>query len=340
MKLAKSLIFFLFGILISILFLELYFKVTEIKLPFKTIDVNVGKSYQSNVLIHENKENLYLGETNQFGFVGNYSLQKPKNTFRIAFFGDSFTEGFQVFEKHQFVNIAEKQLNKNSKLNVEILNFSISNAVLPDIYIRKKRLAEKFDIDLFVYFFDNYDLILPSQSPLNSVKLDFSTNYLAIKKVTSKSIVFYYKLETVIDNSSCFNLLLDTYFLYHRKELNSILFDKFYFKEDIKYDYSYYDRIFKNLPESTRRIITTLNKENSVFIFREDINKDLKKSLQKLPNFQTPIIETKPVLDSLIQKGVRPYYWDNTQTEGHFNYKANESIGKFISKKLKPYIKK
>ncbi len=340
MKSVKNIIFFLFGILISILFFELYFKVTEIKLPFKTIDENVGKSYQSNVLIHENKENLYLGETNQYGFIGNYSLKKPENTFRIAFFGDSFVEGFQVFEKHQFVNIAEQHLNKNSNVNVEVLNFSISNAVLPDIYIRKKRLAEKFDIDLFVYFFDSYDLILPSQSPLNSVELDFSTSSLGIKKVNNKSIASYYKLEPIIDNSSCFNLLLDTYFLYSRKELNPILFDKFYIKEDIKYDYSYYDIIFKNLPEATTRIITDLNKENSVFIFREDINKDLKTSLQKLPNFHTPIFETKPVLDSLIQKGIRPYYWDNTKTEGHFNYEANESIGKFVSKKLKPYINK
>lgn len=340
MKSVKNIIFFLVGIFISIVFFEFYFKVTEIKLPFKTIDVNVGKSYQSNVLIHENKENLYLGETNQYGFVGNYSLKKPKNTFRIAFFGDSFTEGFQVFEKHQFVNIAEMKLNKNSNVNVEIINFSISNAVLPDVYIRKKRLAEKFDIDLFVYFFDSYDLILPSQSPLNSVELDFSRNPLSIKNVTSKSIASYYKLQPVVDNSSCFNLLLDTYFLYSRNELNPILFDKFYFKEEIIYDYSYYDRIFKNLPESTTRIISAFNKENSVFIFREDVNKYLKTSLQKLPNFQIPIIETKPVLDSLIKKGVRPYFWDNTQIEGHFNYKANESIGKYISKKLKPYIKK
>lgn len=340
MKLFKNIIFFLFGIFISILFFELYFKVAEIKLPFKTIDVNVGKSYQSNALIHENKENLYLGETNPYGFVGNYTLKKPENTFRIAVFGDSFVEGFQVFEKHKFVNIAEKHLNKNSKINVEVLNFSISNAVLPDIYIRKKRLAEKFDIDLFVYFLDSYDLILPSQSPLNSVELDFSTNPLTIKNVNSKSIASYYKLEPIIDNSSCFNLLLDTYFLYNRNELNQILFDKFYFKEDIKYDYSYYDSIFKNLPESTTKIITDLNMENSVFIFREDIHKDLKTSLQKLPNFQIPIIETKPVLDSLIKNGVRPYFWENSHTEGHFNYKANESIGKFISKKLKPYVKK
>lgn len=340
MKLFKNIIFFLFGIFISILFFELYFKVTEIKLPFKTIDVNVGKSYQSNVLIHENKENLYLGETNQYGFVGNYTLKKPDNTFRIAFFGDSFVEGFQVFEKHKFVNISEKYLNKNSKVNVEILNFSISNAVLPDIYIRKKRLAEKFDIDLFVYFLDSYDLILPSQSPLNSVELDFSTNFLKIKNVKSKSIASYYKLEPIIDNSSCFNLLLDTYFLYNRNELNEILLDKFYFKENIKHDYSYYDSIFKNLPNATTRIITDLNREKAVFIFREDINKDLKSSLQKLPNFKIPIIETKPVLDSLSRKGVRPYFWENSQTEGHFNYKANESIGKFIAKKLKPFIKK
>ena len=45
-----------------------------------------------------------------------YPYQKPANTIRIAFIGDSFTEGQQVAVEDDFVSIVERRLGTCERL--------------------------------------------------------------------------------------------------------------------------------------------------------------------------------------------------------------------------------
>lgn len=318
-----------------VLVLEVFLKCSEIKLPYKTLDPKIGKTYQSNVPINELKEGFYMGKTNSYGFIGNST--KKENTFRIALLGDSFTEGFQVFEPYHFSRILEKTINKTSKLKVEVLNFGISNVVLPEMYIRKKRLAEKFDIDLFVYVFDSYDFIFQPEGILNSVVLMEQNNTLAIKPNPSKSYHLYQKIQPLIDNSSYLNFAFDAYLLVRRGQAFPILFDKFYTGNPIDYFEGIPSKPFDHLSGQYLKLIAEMAKEKTVFVFRENADQTLK---SKLTSYHIPIIETEEALNKLRKKGIDPYYWKSTQTIGHFNFEANQAFGNYLSDKILPFIKK
>lgn len=326
---------FIVGFFLIAVCIEVFLKFSEIKLPFKTLDPEIGKTYQSNTLINETKEGFYMGKTNEYGFIGN--INKKENTFRIALFGDSFTEGFQVFEPYKFSRVLEKSINKNLNVEVEILNFGISNVVLPEIYIRKKRLAEKFDIDLFVYVFDSYDFVFQPEGILNSVELIEKDNELSIIPNTSKAYQLYQKAKPIIDNSSYLNFAFDGYLLVRRGQAFPKLFDKFYSGNTVNYFIGIPDNPFENLTPKYLKILSEMAKDNTIFIFRENADTKLKSTIT---TYNIPIIETEEVLNNLRQKGINPYYWESTQTIGHFNYEANQAFGNYLSDKLAPFIKK
>ncbi len=324
---------FIVGFFLIALCIELFLKFSEIKLPYKTLDPKIGKTYQPNVPINELKEGFYMGETNEYGFIGN--IHKKENTFRIALFGDSFTEGFQVFESYKFSRVLEQSINKKSKIKVEVLNFGISNVVLPEIYIRKKRLAEKFDIDLFVYVFDSYDFIFQPEGILNSVELVEKNNALEIVSNTSKPYKLYKKIQPIIDHSSYLNFAFDGYLLIRRGQALPKLFDKFYTENTIDYFKDIPDDPFDNISEKYLNIISEMAKDKTIFVFRESADEKLK---SKIKTYHIPIIETEEVLNDLRQKGIDPYYWESTQTIGHFNHEANKVFGTYLSDKLAPFI--
>ncbi|WP_136667220.1 SGNH/GDSL hydrolase family protein [Flavobacterium sp. H122] len=309
--------------------MEFFLKGTEIKLPFKTFDKEIGKTYLPNSPINEIKEGLYINQTNQYGFIGNVSLKKKPNTIRIAVFGDSFVEAFQLDPKFNFCSILERNLNKAvDNKTIEVINFGLSNSVLPDVYIRKKLLAEKFDIDYCIYFFDSYDLILDSQSTLDPVKIINSNNKLQIVKNQSKAYELYYKAQTLIDNTSLINMIMEAYILHARGESRKIILDKFYQPETTAFDYSYYDYYFKNLTDLQIKMLKELLNDKSLFILNEKAEPALENTLKKY-NFK--FYETYPVLENLRQKGVNPYFWENSNMEGHFNYHAHEAIGNYLT---------
>ena len=331
----KIIIQFLVGCCFAFVVLEYFLKISEIKLPYKTFDVQVGKTYLPHALINENREAFYINKTNEFGFIGNVSLQKKPNTIRIAIFGDSFAEAIQLDSKYNFCTILENNLNKklSGSRRFEVINFGLSNSVLPDVYVRKKRLADKFAIDYYLYFFDSYDLILDTQSILNPILID---DQLKIKPNTSKTVQFYSKIQPLIDNSSFTNMFLEAYILHTRGESKKIILDKFYQPDTTTIDYSYYDYYFKNFPEKNKKILDTLLSEKSLLIFNEKAENELKKTLTKN---KIRYYETEKALEKLRKRGINPYYWGNSKMEGHFNYEAHQAVGDFLTEILGKELK-
>lgn len=83
-----------------------------------------------------------------------YSFEKPKNTFRIAVIGDSFTFGDGVADEAVYHALAEQRLNENSdSLQFELLNFGVAGYDLLNYYGVIESKAMAYDPDLILIGF-------------------------------------------------------------------------------------------------------------------------------------------------------------------------------------------
>lgn len=85
-----------------------------------------------------------------------HSYHKPKDTIRIAFVGDSFTEAEQVALEDDFVSVVERRLGSSAQLRgmkVEALNFGCDSYGTAQELITLRRDVWKFSPDIVVLIF-------------------------------------------------------------------------------------------------------------------------------------------------------------------------------------------
>jgi hypothetical protein len=85
-----------------------------------------------------------------------HSYRKPKDTIRIAFIGDSFTEAEQVALEDDFVSVVERRLGTCPRLrgkNVEALNFGCDSYGTVQEFITLQRYVCKYSPDIIVLLF-------------------------------------------------------------------------------------------------------------------------------------------------------------------------------------------
>ncbi|MFZ4443444.1 MAG: SGNH/GDSL hydrolase family protein [Planktothrix agardhii] len=92
-----------------------------------------------------------------------YAIAKPKNTFRIAILGDSFTLASQVPAEKNYTSVLEKTLGNCSKFkgkNIEVLNFGVDGYGTAQELITLREKLGKYHPDLvIVSFFVGNDVI-------------------------------------------------------------------------------------------------------------------------------------------------------------------------------------
>ena len=102
-------------------------------------------------------------KANAYGFLDReHDEQKPDGTYRIGFFGDSFTEALQVKLEDTFVRLIEEQGNElganwNSRY-IETFLIAISGFSALQSYLNTRKYLNKFDLDMVVYVFSENDL--------------------------------------------------------------------------------------------------------------------------------------------------------------------------------------
>jgi len=122
-----------------------------------------------------------------------YAFEKPKNTFRVAVIGDSFTFGDGVGDEEIYHALAEKHLNeKSDSLHVEFINFGVAGYDLLNYYgvIKAKAMAYNPDLILIGFCGNNDDdLVDPAQwnQPFSGYKHQeyswFIRNFLLVRSV-------------------------------------------------------------------------------------------------------------------------------------------------------------
>jgi len=339
MKKVNLILQFTFGFILTLSILELYLRFAEIEsLSAHTYDLTLGtKVVPDRKLIFFN-EGFYMGNTNKYGYFGpNYPPQRSNNSFRIALLGDSYVEGFQLFDRNHFRSLIEKKLDKVLDKDVEVMNFGMSGFSLEDEYCYYTNFVHKFDPDVLLFFLSLSDLNTNRKSSdkpycyLENDSLKISYNFR-----NSDSFLFKEKTSFLRGKVTIFKTLNNCMELVKEGMLLPILFDKLYWgnkrenKEDadIKVNNS-------SLSKETIAIINALPKEKTYFVLKENLPDNIINSLLQLG---VKIINPNPSLETLKKNGIDPKFWKATNKNGHWNAAAHAVVSDVIVNELKIYL--
>jgi len=340
-KVFKNVFVFIAGALVGCVFLELYYQVAEIMLPYHELNPKTGKVMIPSKRITFFEEGFYLGESNKYGYLGHpYPPEKEKGKIRIALLGDSYTEGFFLFEQHHFSQILEKELNQGlSTPKYEVLNFGVGNYIYNDIIILYKNFAEKFNSDILIFSLSVRTLEFEEGFvPSPVLKITNDSLWIDYSFTKSNTFKYYNNLHILFENSCLLKSVNNAYKLSKRKDvMGKIILGKIYtaFQHPTKEEnaddngdqkYVVNERFIKSLE--------WLKGKKVYFMFRGTTPPELQTVLKEnniTYRSAIPILEEK-----LGSKGINYKYFDVTSSEGHWNHAAQ----KVVADELYDMIKK
>jgi len=223
-------ILFLVSLLLSLALLDVFIDITGISdKSYNDVYDDIGRGRRAGVEFTIFGEGFSIGSFNQYRYLGpGYGQEKPVNTIRIALLGDSFVEGFQVFDRSHFRRILEEELEDKGLNNIQILNFGRSGFDIGDMYAYNERFVKTFNPDISLFFISGGDLKPLFNDPLRlkvyhindslQIKEDFPPNY----------IIAFNRLKWLIQNSTIFNMLNNGRKLAMEEGMLKILLDKLY----------------------------------------------------------------------------------------------------------------
>jgi len=141
----------------SELFLRLL-PIAGVKFNLSKFDGITGyRHYPHSLSIYRNSRGDHVKrKNNQLGYLDKeHERMKKGGSFRVGFFGDSYTEAKQVPLENTFFTLIEDGLEE---YNVECLAFGISGFSMLQSYLNCRRWSNLFDLDLVVYVFVDNDL--------------------------------------------------------------------------------------------------------------------------------------------------------------------------------------
>lgn len=214
-----SLIFFIEFSIIAFLALKIYKKTTSVLGAAPVIPLNNGSFSQ---ILTSDLSNFYELNPNQNGGIGanpkwlsntpiysinsagfnnesEFATDKPKNTYRIAAHGDSYTFGLYVDTHNSYPSQLENYLNADFECknynNFEVINFGVPGYDIRYALERYKNRAPAYNIDLNIIllmdgdFEDINDITRPiAESYIKDSEAKNEYNYKKAEEVWSKSV--------------------------------------------------------------------------------------------------------------------------------------------------------
>lgn len=329
----RNILSFIVGGIIGALLLELFYQVVEITLPYHELNPYVGKMMLPSKRITFFEEGFFLGKTNEDGYIGkSHNSGKDDCISRIALIGDSYTEGFHVFEQYHFSQILERELNKEfAEPKYEVLNFGIGNYNYNDMVILYKNFIQKFDCDILVFVVEESDFEFRENfipSPVlkiinDTLRIDYS--------FTNSDVYKYYdKFSFLFENSCLVKSVNNAYKLMKKDMIKEIILGKFYFKKTGSSIESQSNKAETRdgLDERIVKSFEWLEDKKTYFVFKDKIPEDFRLNLDK---YRVSYISLAPVFEEKItSQGISPNYWDVTNTYGHWNHYTQKIVGETI----------
>ncbi|MDF9800316.1 hypothetical protein OKW21_005579 [Catalinimonas alkaloidigena] len=346
----RSIVYFFATALFCTLALELYIRGTEISgLSETDYHEDIGRIIRPNAKVVHYNENFTYSQVNKYGYLGpSYPPEKSPGVFRIALLGDSYVEGFQVLERHHFRTVLEEKLEEDLALDsVEILNFGRSGFGLADAYAYDVNFVSDFNPDLKIYLLSAIDFYRSSGDELLP-KWRLQENELIqdTSHRESKELKLYNTVKIGLQHSATLQMLRNCVNIIRDGKAGEVLFGKmlYLFQEKAKQpqdnDEQRKEMVAEALPKIPNLILEKLGEKENVLIanrdsiqFPEHLQREITLENIKLVNLSDTLSPLKN------DKSVDPRYWPVTNTKGHWNYRAHQAIGEYLTKILVKEIK-
>jgi len=288
-----------------------------------------GRCRRQNMNYVYFNEGFSMGRFNEGRYLNSYyPIDKPKGVIRIAALGDSYVEGFQVFERNHFLKIAEEKLNNKLNDSVQILNFGRSGFDFGDMYAYYNIIVKQYKCDYVLFFISNTDLnIRQTDKLIPKVVIDSSGFIIISNKLMPLGYknIFIRQLK-YSHRSSIYNMLNKGKKLIQGGELFPKLFDKFYFDNSLNGEIKPLGLSEIIVSEKAYQILDKLKSENSKVII-------INRGKEKLDNMFVKEMGDSVSYFDLIQESnlynseFNPHYWKITKKIGHWNLKAHRIVG-------------
>lgn len=318
--------------------MELFIKSTHIvEQSYNDVYEDIGRGRRAGMFYIMFNEGFSIGQFNQHRYLGpNYAPAKDSSVLRIALLGDSYVEGFQVFDRHHFRAILEKQLSEKLKHKVEILNFGRSGFDIGDMYAYNQTFVKEFSPDYSLFFVSNADFYPQFTDPLR-LKVRVDNDSLMVEKGYPESYIqLYDKTKIFIQHSNILNMLNNDKKTIKSQGFLPLMLEKFYPFGQEEIDSSHY--IFNTqIPDITKKIFESLDVCKTIVVNRDAIPLQVQK-MALVENNQLLFINLTDTLNVLIENGIDPHYWKATNKHGHWNHEAHKAVGAFLAEKLSAII--
>jgi len=168
MKIVKNIFFFLLTLTIVLWIGDLYLRMSGIQDPSSNkFDPTLGRIRRENFKYVKLNEGFSINNFNDYSYLGpSYPPEKSDSIIRIALLGDSYVEGFQVFERDHFRSITENKLNTQNKNRFELLNFGRSGLGIANMFAIDSLMIRNFNPDYILYFAGINDFYSEAKDPL------------------------------------------------------------------------------------------------------------------------------------------------------------------------------
>lgn len=296
----------------------------------------------SKTSIDKNRSIPYPLIINKQGWVEQYdvAVEKPKDTYRIFYLGDSNTQGV-VAPEYKMVELVEKMLNEKysgSGMKFEVINTGTSSYSCMQYYLLSKRIM-KYSPDLVVLDIDMTDVPNDFLYRQTAVK-DENGDYIAVKPDVSSKYIMTPHGFVKYQNGSGFMFSLSKYsdfMFFVDRFVSEYLCKKVTDDESADWlAHKWTDKIEKNVNESMKIIAMNVEflRKNNVRImitgvpyynqytgfFSDKPHEVLQETAAKL---KVPFLNSYLILKNKI-KGTSQtdYYWDND--DSHFNIAGNK----------------
>lgn len=333
----KNIIVYLLSFFLTLLFLEFFIAAAEIesKSP-NIIDNELGRKRKPNAKFVNFTEAFSLGEFNDYGYLGpSYDTAKSDTVFRIALLGDSYVEGFSVFERHHFRTLLEQSLTEILNVKVEVMNFGHSGFRLGNMYVYDKLFVDRFNPDLRLYFLFESSLMSKTINYFPKIdvvddSLTFNFSCLAKNRnLVLRNNFFAANFSMISMLKSASQLVKDKTYLF------SMLFDKFYvdFTSHDKADSTQMINMTQDELFKTMLIFRNLEKANVIIV-----NRSIDGHSINLFNANIKEVILRPYFEDAFSDVQEANYWPVRNKFGHWNHQAHEVVAQALTKEICSYL--
>lgn len=319
----RNIILFLTGILATLLAGEVFIRLAGIHdCSYTTYHPLTGKVHRPNRNAIFYNEGFSIIHFNKIGLPSTF-VGKESDTLKLALIGDSYIEGFQVFQRQHFAQEMGQQLNK--KLlgkKLAILNFGRSNFDLANMYAYKKLLVDQYKPTCSLLFLSADDLTPELFDPLLP-QTTLSNDSLVLKThTTTEEVSLFLRGNNLLKKSALLSLINSARHIIQVRGLQAF----FHYNHDLKPD----EKSPKHLSQITIKILENLNPNQTILVWRET-----KSPPSCLINWveqnQFPFINLAPLLQQREANGLLPNYWPVTKQHGHWNAETHQAMANYLA---------